>query len=1178
MVFPIPTLVVQCVTAVYTPLKDTVLYLKGQRRDVKDLEVRLDELLNYRISIKSRKKQIDRELEDSATTEKSDEYKMMEQNLKNMDNMYAKFRAKYEKFTSNLPVEEPELDVVAASNITKELNDRKPRILTLNFLKLAELSRDINRLNKQYKDVLDRVKRDYMISKKNLEVVQQTLDHDNDLPGVKLYVDEVLSRLSVNGWRSVGITGPVGVGKTTVLTKLYNHVSYSKSLSSSSVGNNNNNLCLDLDTFVRMTYPQELEADEKIVDKLQKEIMVQLRINHDRTESKAVNGDRIFEFLCERKYIVFMDNVFKDINLDILGLRQGHKNGKVVIASSEKKFIGSIVDDVIEIKKLSNDDASKLFWNVCGDVSSTRKKEIADKIIECCGGLPGEIKLVAKYLKDKEDESLWNNLKRTLQSYTPNANLMGLGGFDKLYKEMYEKLEENYKKCFLYVALFPNEIYKDYLIECWVAENFIGVDKDHKLRCTRDEGRAFLTDLTDKYMLDCCSYDKRYVKMPPNIKRVFLEQKYPDEDTCLIWVSLNYEKPNTKIWETATRMSLIGCRSELPESPKCTNIYTLLLRSKPELEILPHDFFLHMQSLRVFDLHQTRITTLPTSVAFLTNLRSLNLTDCSHITMLPDEAAKLQKLEFLDICGTSIPSLPQEISSMCDLRCLRASSSSRACNQNSKVEDVHQLIIPLKVISKLKRLEELSIDACFHSQRLIDVANELAMEMAGLKYLTTLRFNFPNVKSLDTFVSNSESLKNKYTEWETHTLNSFKIFIGCQVTRHPYELDISEMCERRLRFSKKEQFSSHCNEVLKQASTFELISYDRVQSLNEFNLHSVQVCVVEGCHNLKNIVQESSIGTVLENMEKLYLFDLPSLNCIWEGPVLGQSLVRLTVLKLNSCPTITRLFDPKLASALPSLKHLAVENCAQLSQIVVVPDESNDIKEELDLSGILNKVETVELRNLPELHSICKSNSMEWSSLKAMVIVRCSKLSNLSLNETNARMLASIECEDVWWAPHELPDRVKQRLHPFCRIKNESTIHGVVQERETLSTPINDDSRPWETTRAQASSSSARPWETTRAQASSSSARPWETTRAQTTRAQASSSSARPWETTRAQASSSSTRPWETTRAQASSSSARPWETTCAQESSSSARSWEITRAQASSSSARPDGEIPICS
>ncbi|KAL7106083.1 hypothetical protein ACP275_07G088800 [Erythranthe tilingii] len=878
------------------------------------------------------------------------------------------------------------------------------------------------------------------------------------------------------------------------------------------------------------------------------------------------------------------------------------------------------------MEKLSHDDASKLFWNVCGDVSSTRKKEIADIIINCCDGLPWEIKLVAKYLKDKEDESLWNDLKRTLQSHTQNANLMGLGGFDKFYKETYEKLEENYKKCFLYVALFPNEINKDYLIECWVAENFIGEDKDHKLRRTRQEGRAFLTDLTDKYLLEYCSYDKRYVKMPSNMKTVFREQKYPDEDTCLIWVSLNYGKPNTKIWETATRMSLIGCRSELPESPKCTNIYTLLLRSKPELEILPHDFFFHMRSLRVFDLHQTRITTLPTSVAFLTNLRSLNLTDCSHLAMLPDEAAKLQKLEFLDICGTSIPSLPQEISSMCDLRCLRASFSSRACNQNSKVEDVHQLRIPLNVISKLKRLEELSIDACFHSQSLIDVANELAMEMAGLKYLTTLRFNFPNVKSLNTFVSNSESLKNKYTEWEAHTLNSFKIFIGCQVTRHPYELDISETCERRLRFSKKEQFSSHCNEVLKQASTFELISYDRVQSLNEFNLHSVQVCVVEGCPSLKNIVQESSIGT-LENMEKLYLFDLPRLNCIWEGPVSGQSLVRLTVLKLNSCPTITRLFDPKLASALPNLKHLAVENCAQLSQIVVVPDESNGIQEELDLSEILNKVETVELCNLPELHSLCKSNSMKWNSLKAMVIVRCSKLSNLSLTETNAGMLASIECEDVWWAPLELPDAVKQRLHPFCRIKNESTIHGVVQELETLSTPINDDSRPWETTRAQASSSSARPWETiraqaisssktretTRAQASSSSARPWETIRAQaisssktreTTRAQASSSSARPWETiraqaisssktretTRAQASSSSARPWETiraqaisssktretTRAQASSSSARPWETTRAQASSSSARPWETTRAQASSTS-RPDGEMPIC-
>lgn len=136
-----------------------------------------------------------------------------------------------------------------------------------------------------------------------------------------------------------------------------------------------------------------------------------------------------------------------------------------------------------------------------------------------------------------------------------------------------------------------------------------------------------------------------------------------------------------------------------------------------------------------------------------------------------------------------------------------------------------------------------------------------------------------------------------------------------------------------------------------------------VKSLSEFNLHSLKVCVVEFCNHLKNIVnryttnviegivEESSSG-VLQNLEKLYLYDLQPLQCIWEGPVLSESLINLVVLTLHGYPKFTMIFDPALARTLPSIKHLKVEKCCETLHIIEVPEGSNNL-ELIDLYNIL---------------------------------------------------------------------------------------------------------------------------------------------------------------------------------------------------------------------------------
>ncbi|KAL8482816.1 hypothetical protein ACS0TY_025737 [Phlomoides rotata] len=1018
------------ISAVYAPFTALFLWFRGVRKENEDLNERLRVDIRRTLdSIISRKEEIDRSLVTSVTKEKSKEYKVMEKDLVLMQKQYAKLISKYDRLTRTL--DNPTTEGNPTTELDDSFEEREPKNWTLcNVYKFERIQRDVVRLEERASKVLGNVVPEHMMhSRAEPHHEKQLFDDIIDLPVFNEYVASVSRHLSGNKTK-VGIFGPSGVGKTTIMSKLHNQL---------------------IDEKRSGEYDDIIWIQEKgTVEKVQTEIMLQLQIVHEKTDSVFVNANRISAFLLGRKYILLMDHVSEKIDLNNLGmLREAHKHGKVVIASSERKEISSMVNDEVEIRRLNTDEAWMLFESICGKVND-RQEGTGRKIVQCCGGLPRQIISVARHLKKHPDERSWNNLKRTLQAPSDSA----LPGFDHFYKNLYEELQTRHKKCFLYAALFPYEdiIHRDYLIECWMAECFLENDNniDQKLRGSRDSGQGALDELTSVFLLDWCS-DRKRVKMPSICRRVALQQAYPDEEQCSTWVPVDYQKPNDETWNTVTRMSLIGCKTKLPESPKCSNIYTLLLRSKPELENIPDSFFSHMHELLVLDVYGTEIKQLPSSINMLVNLKCLYLNSCKHLEMLPTGASHLVKLQCLDISGTLIPSLPKQISEMVELRCLRASFSPKAAS----VEE----IIPLDIIKNLKKLEELSIDTGLYTPPEENV-EELAKELASLEYLTTLCFNFPNFSSFNTFVTQSKSLNNKETTWESSTFRSFRIFVGsCQETQHPYESDVVEVLEeRRLRFSLNEESSSAWQEISKQASVFELIGNQSVESLSKFDLHSVEICVVGNCSRLKNIVEagnamngvQESSGSVLKNLKKLHLYDLPLLQCVWEGTVSPQSLIKLVALTLNGCPKLTKIFDLALARALPSLKHLRVEDCCNVSQIVEVPQESS-ASEPFDLSAMLNSVETIELINLSNLKRICSSTSLSWNSLNSMVIRSCKELCNLSLNLSNANKLASIECDERWWNQLPFSDAaVKERLRPFCKFKEESSELG---ETSTTATP-----------------------------------------------------------------------------------------------------------------------------
>ncbi|KAH6761158.1 hypothetical protein C2S51_018107 [Perilla frutescens var. frutescens] len=1021
---------------------------------MKDLEARITELITCLTSIKSEKEKIDQSLRNSVSTERSAEYPQMEKNISDILKKCTELINKYTVIPSS------QLSSTTLSSMIKELEKFKSKIIEelknlkwkrqpRKCFKHAKLSREFGKLSvPQCSDVLLRLKPEYMTQKVIMTVANMEKLDDDGLEEYETYVDSILGCLDEKEIKVVGIYGIQGMGKTTVMKKLYNRLIEIKSLSGGDNG-------LEFDHVIMIEYTQQ-ETEEKIVENLQNEIMRQLNIDRDAIKSKHMNANTISTFLRHRKYVLLMDNVLDDINLGELGMRDHHDYKNVVIASWKIEVINSMTDHVVEIEKLTKDAAWRLFENVYGKTVPGEGpfRNSVDKIVELCYGIPFMIQNIAILLRrNEENEDFLKHLKRSLQSNVKSIDdLIRLGEIGKAYEMMYGELGPDIKKCLLYGTLFPieSEIYKDYLIECWIAEGFMMENAVPKVKLNRERGQGILNRLTELKLLQWCS-DKKYVKVSMYFRRVAIAQAYPNEEIGVTCVSCDDLEPSNETWTKVRRMSLIGCLTDLPKSPKCYNICTLLLQSKQNLERLADLFFDHMEGLQVLDLSNTEIKSLPTSMSKLVNLKSLYLNDCKHLSSLPPAADKLQKLEFIDICRTLIPSLPKEIKCMVDLRCLRVSFPVKRRNHNSKGKEAEDLdtIIPSGIISKLKKLEELSIDTTF---KFVE-AEGLAEEMASLKYLTTLCFNFPNVSSFD------KSVAQRKSRMSQADFRSFKIFIGSNETQHPCATEFSGILpERRLRFSTNEVFSQACKDLLKQATDFEIIGHDGVKTMNQFESHSVKVCVVEGCKSLKSFSEGYVAGkkqeSLLQNLEKLYLYDLQLLQYICEGPAPSKVLVNLTVLTLNGCPKLTKIFDPTLARALKSLRDLNVENCFGIveviersvqegghviSEIEEVPAEgSSNSEQNLSDMDILISLRSMKLSNLPNLECICQNNSISWKSLASIIINRCGNLQNLSLTCMNAKKLASIQCEKRWWTTLQVPAELKKRLDPFCSFDKES--------------------------------------------------------------------------------------------------------------------------------------------
>ncbi|KAF7145668.1 hypothetical protein RHSIM_Rhsim04G0237800 [Rhododendron simsii] len=795
----------------------------------------------------------------------------------------------------------------------------------------------------------------------------------------------VLDKIRDESTPKIGIWGMGGVGKTTVLQLL----------------NNTPEITTMFDYVIWVTV-----SKSPSITMVQKQVVQRLKIKLDGGESdetlaSETLASRLFHKLDRKKYLVLLDDVWEMVDLAVIGLPNPNKdNGCKLVLTTRNldvcRKMGTYTE--IKVKVLSEEESLEMFYKNVGDVARLPAiKELAESIVKECDGLPLALKVVSGALRKETNVNVWKNFLRELRSPATSFIEDLNEKVFKVLKVSYDQLKTTEKKkCLLLCGLYPEDsnIKKSELIEYWKAEGILS--RKLNLEEARDKGETILQALIDASLLEKRDDFDNYVKMHDVVRDLVLAMTSPEggeESTHLVRAGISSEKmPEEVEWKKATRISFMDHDlHNLPESPDCPELLTLLLQGNKNLKVIPETFFDNMPNLQVLDLSCTGINSLPTSILKLDNLRELVLLDCQNLEALP-----------------------------------------------------------VGMIRRLSQIEVFKLTSTLSSENTDIVAKELS----DLISLSFLEFDFRRVDNLQYFLQHSRPWKQRtltifclavgrYPGMEL-PIEEYKRCLGYSVNR-------GEEMGSGLPSAIEDALNRSDYFLLDGGGKLKSLSEVGAHNTYELRYCHIQECVaLENVVN-RNGLQTGAFPN-LECLNLFNMWNLKSILCLEteEGQLLPptppnlNSFTNLKTLELLCCPRIEQVFSSGfMIQQLSNLEVLYVSECEGLEGMI--PDD-----EKIEYEA-LPKLKVLLLFKLPEFVSFFKGVPMYWQSLLTVKIVRCPKLRKLPIDTNSFPKLEKIVTQHKWWNTLQWDnDAVKSRLQPLFELNFDSA-----KEEETRGWNIN---------------------------------------------------------------------------------------------------------------------------
>ncbi|KAL7169342.1 hypothetical protein ACSBR2_034397 [Camellia fascicularis] len=503
-------------------------------------------------------------------------------------------------------------------------------------------------------------------------------------------INEIMQALKDDRFHMVGICGMEGVGKTTMVKKVAKRVKKEKS---SAVGGAGTTTMVK---EVTKSANEEQLFDEVVIalaSQSPDEKMIQVEIADKlglKFEEESVSGkvDRLCESLPSKIILLILDDVWKRLELNDIGIPYGHGHGgcKILLTSrfvyvcdnmgAEKKFT---------VEALDKEEAWNLFKETAGISNDTSTEFYSTRkvVTDECGGLPVAIKVVARALKE-DFEILIEDLVRygiRLDSFE-GSDTVGEAG------QKVHDFVDDLKKCYLLMDSEEKECVKMH-----------DVIRDVAIYITSREEHSFMV-----------RYDKALEDWP---------QKHRLENYIVISLKLNgMHRLSGNLEFPKLQLLKLDCNANLDNGIE-----------EVQVQKTPDCFCRGMKQLRVLAL-SNMYRSLSTSLRCLTNLRTLSLSRCRLTDDDVSVIGALENLEMLSFAGSRIKELPKEIIGHFDhLKVLDL--------LNCTVERIYP-----GVLSSLSMLEELYVGNSFRTmdgiQERTEMTNAIIVEVASLSHLVAL--------------------------------------------------------------------------------------------------------------------------------------------------------------------------------------------------------------------------------------------------------------------------------------------------------------------------------------------------------------------------------------------------------------------------------------------------------
>ncbi|XP_058068287.1 putative disease resistance protein At4g19050 [Magnolia sinica] len=453
--------------------------------------------------------------------------------------------------------------------------------------------------------------------------------------------------------------------------------------------------------------------------------------------------------------------------------------------------------------------------------------------------------------------------------------------------------------------------------------------------------------------------------------------------------------------------------SSLPSSMSCLHELRLLkLRSWCKLEVVPA-FLKDMQKLEILDLHQTPLMkTMEVSFHNMQSLRRLDISGaCTlkrlslkgcHSLLTVVSLEKLSKLEALDLSGTKMEELPDEIFNLTSMQCLDLLGME------------HLKTIDWRNIHRLP--EKLNWDRCG-----LDLMHEPHQDSSRRRI---------SVSDAGVF----KSLGKKSRLWKSYFLKFHFLVCPCKggrkdiyarlkrnrfLYRHIYSrFEPSLSYERILEVCGGKNSLDGVIGVLSVTEFFHLYGNAFVKALSDLGMKmdNLKECWIEKCHQLEYLVvgRTADVDAVV-CLENLRVSDLAKLRTVCRGELGRGSFACLKNIYLECCPKLIYFFSSSIR--LQNLKLLEIKFCCRLEKVF----------EEDNVAGQNAFPQLVDLR-LWELRKLKSISGGHLPMLKKLKIRGCPMLEKLPFNNTNdSTAEVEIQGELKWWESIKWEGSIKPR-------------------------------------------------------------------------------------------------------------------------------------------------------